>query len=122
MNLSQTKEHDANLEPYGGLRDVADRHVTVAASAHRDHQPWRRHQGIDEKADSRRDRPKLVQFALRQIAAGSKEQVSARPLWRDDREVVRREEQLERENRRAHAELNADVEEHAEQREQMRGL
>jgi hypothetical protein len=66
--------------------------------------------------------PRRYNSPLRQVAASREQQVGARRLWRERREIVAREQQLKCERRRRHAEAHADVEEDAEEREHVRGL
>ena len=67
-------------------------------------------------------RTEPVQLALRQIAAAGEEKVRARSLRRDPGKEVGGEQQQEGEQRRRHAEPDADVEEHTEERQQVRRL
>src|SRR5213078_3653428 len=85
-------------------------------------EPRRPDHQVDQ--DTRRgvDGAPFVEVPLRQIPAADKEQVRARGLWGERREVVGREQELKREQRRRHAELYTDAEKDCEQGEQMGGL
>src|SRR5262245_26435303 len=91
-------------------------------SASDEGQPGQPDRDEDHKVERGRERTETVELTLRQIAARRKEQVGARSLRRDGREEVRRQEQQKREWKRRHAHFHADVEEHAEERKQMRRL
>src|SRR5262249_20747358 len=64
-------------------------------------------------------RAQPIQIALREIAAADEQEIGARSLWREHREVVGREEQLKCEQDRSNAKLDADVEKDAEERQEM---
>src|SRR5262249_18698640 len=85
-------------------------------------QPERADSQIQHHAEGGRLAAQAVQLSLRQKPASGKQEVRARSLRRDRGEIVRREQKLKRERRRRHAQLDADVEEHAEEGEQVRRL
>src|SRR5580765_7778471 len=75
--------------------------ATLQFTSSRDeHEPCRADDEVDDRARGGRDRPEAIEIALGQVAAAGEKQVRTRALRCDDREVVRGEQELEREHRR----------------------
>jgi hypothetical protein len=86
------------------------------------HDPRRPDHEEHKNAERRREETQTVKFALGQIAAGDKNDILAATLRRDRGEIAARKEERESHKRRWHPSTNPDVEEYAEQSQDLRGL
>src|SRR5262249_9332518 len=102
-----------------GLRQVRQ-HST--SSARHEEEPWSSDEEKDQDVEHGRDRAELVELPLRQVSAPDDEEVRARGLRSDRREIAGREEEGVADHRKRHAEVPADAEEDAEKGEHVRGL
>src|SRR4029077_7113782 len=85
--------------------------VSRQSSTHDEIHPRRPDQQVDRQECEGDGEPKLVEFALREVAAGREDDVLASALRGDHREIATCEKQAEGHQRQGHPAARADIEE-----------